>query len=205
MNEKLFSIREALVQGWEAFLAHYMVFIPAVSLSVVISFVSEFIATREFGMLGYLAIALGIIAQIIVGMGIIKISLKITAGESVAFDDIFSQTHLFFSYVGGNILYGFIVFAGLLLLIIPGFLWLVSYWFFPYVLIDKESGIFAALSEAKRISKGIRLELFKFMIVMGALNLAGVLTFFVGLFITVPITAVATAHVYRSLINKQKA
>ena len=80
---------------------------PVVFLSVAISFASEFITKHEFGILGYLAIMLGVIAQIIMGMGITKI--------------------------------------------------------------------------------------------------AGVLTFFVGLFITIPITAVATAHVYRQLVNKQKA
>jgi len=205
MNESSFSIKESLIYGWEAFLAHYSVFVPVVFLSVAISFASEFITKHEFGILGYLAIMLGVIAQIIMGMGITKIALKITAGESVVFDDVFSQTHLFFLYIGGNIVYGLIVCVGLLLFIVPGFIWMVSYWFFPYVLIDKELGVWVALSEAKRISKDVRWELFKFMMVMGALNIAGVLTFFVGLFITIPITAVATAHVYRQLVNKQKA
>ena len=38
------------------------------------------------------------------------------------------------------------------------------------------------------------------MAVTGILNIAGVLAFFIGLFITIPITAVATAHVYRKLV-----
>ena len=180
MNEKPFSIREALLFGWEAFLAHYSVFVPAVFLSIAISFASEFIMKREFvDVLGYTAITLGVIAQIIVGMGIAKIALKITAGEPVVFDDVFSPTHLFFRYVGGNILYGLIALGGLLLLIVPGLVWLVSYWFFQYVLIDKEPGVFTALSEAKRISKGARWELFKFMIVASVLNLAGAPSFFI--------------------------
>ena len=37
------------------------------------------------------------------------------------------------------------------------------------------------------------------MAVVGVLNLAGALAFFVGLFFTIPITAVAAAHVYRIL------
>ncbi|TSC77810.1 MAG: hypothetical protein G01um101429_949 [Parcubacteria group bacterium Gr01-1014_29] len=57
-----------------------------------------------------------------------------------------------------------------------------------------------ALSEAKRISKGARWHLALFMAVIGILHIAGILAFFIGLIIIIPITAVATAHVYRKLV-----
>ncbi|OGZ45017.1 MAG: hypothetical protein A3J54_03165 [Candidatus Ryanbacteria bacterium RIFCSPHIGHO2_02_FULL_45_13b] len=199
-----FSIKESLIFGWEAFLLHYRIFIPAMFLTLVISFLPEFIGKDYSNGITVIALVLGMIVQIIVGMGITKLALKITAGEQVMFDDIFSTTHLFFPYVGAHIVYGCIVLAGLLLFIIPGILWSVSYWLFSYVLLDKELGAWEALSEAKRISKGARWELFKFMVVVGVLNLAGILIFFVGLFITIPITTVATAYVYRQLLNKQQ-
>ena len=194
-----FSIKDSLICGWEAFLAHYTVFVPVVFLSLAISFISNYIGKDGLSTITVATVVLGSIAQVIIGMGLTKIALKITRGEPVAFDDAFSTAHLFFSYLGANLLYGLIVAAGFLLLIIPGVLWMVTYWLFQYILIDKESGALVSLSEAKHISKGVRWPLFKFMMVVIALNIAGAITFMIGLFFTVPVTVVATAYVYRIL------
>lgn len=196
-----FSIKESFIFGWEAFKAHYRVFVPAMGISVAISFASEYVFNQHAPSLTIVGVVftLGTIAQLIIGMGLTKVALKITAGEPVAFDDVFSVTHLFFSYIGALILYALIVLGGFLLLIVPGLIWLVSYWFFPYALIDGERGAKAAFAEAKRISKGVRGHLFLLILVSGILNIAGVLAYFVGLFITIPVTVLAAAHVYRIL------
>jgi len=205
MKEPPFSIKQSLIFGWEAFKAHHRLFVPIVFISIAISIVTEYIGNRDMLGLGLIAMAFGFIAQIIVGMGLTKIALKITAGETVAFDDIFAPTHLFFTYIGAAVVYALIVLGGLLLLIVPGLIWLVSYWLFQYVLIDQERGAFAALGEAKRISTGVRRHLFLFMLAGGILNLAGILAFLLGLFITIPVTTVAGAHVYRQLQKRFEA
>ena len=197
-----FSIKESLIFGWEAFFAHYKVFVPVVFISMAISLVSEYIVKDNFSLLALSVCTVGAIAQIIIGMGLTKIALKISAGEPVIFDDVFSVTHLFFPFIGAGLLYVLIVLAGLLLFVIPGFIWLISYWLYQYVLIDREVGIWAALSEAKRLSQGARWHMCKFMFVVCILNVAGMLTFFIGLFLTIPITAVSTAYVYRKLLER---
>jgi len=199
MKDPPFSIKESLIVGWEAFKVHYRLFAPIVFISIAISLAAEYIGNRDTLGLGLIVMAVGFIAQIIVGMGLIKIALSITAGGTPVFDDIFSPTHLFFSYIGAAVLYALIVLGGFLLLIVPGLIWLVSYWLFQYALIDQERGAFAALAEAKRISRGVRWHLFLLILTTGMLNFAGVLVFFVGLFITIPVTTVATAHIYRQL------
>ncbi len=200
MNTLPFSIKESLIFGWEAFLAHYTVFVPIVFLSMAISFANDYIAKHELGsIIIYSAFLLGTIAQIVLGMGLTKIALKITAGEAIAFDDVFSATHLFFKYVGANFLYMLTVFFGFFLLIFPGFFWLVSYWLFQYILIDRETGVFASLAEAKRLSQGVRWVLFKFIMAVVGLNIAGALIFMAGLFFTIPTTVAAAAYVYRAL------
>lgn len=179
---------------------HHRVFLPIIFISIAISFVTEYINKESaFATITIVATMFGILADLIIALGLVKIGLKITAGEPIAFDDIFSATHLFFSYIGALILYMLIVIGGFLLLIVPGLLWLASYWLFPYVLVDKENGIFAALLEAKRISKGARWHICLFMLVSGILNIAGALIFLVGLFITIPLTSSATAYIYRIL------
>jgi hypothetical protein len=204
MREAPFSIKESLIFGWHAFKAHHRVFIPVVGLMVAISLVSQFVGGHDDTIVTGIALVLATVAQIIIGMGIVKLSLKAAMGLPIAFDDIFSVSHLFFSYIGAALLYGLIVLGGFLLLIVPGIIWLITYWLFQYALVDKELGALAALAEAKRISKSVKLPLFIFMVVTGALNLAGAVLLIVGLVITIPVTALATAHVY-GILQKQNS
>ena len=202
-----FSIKESLLFGWKALQAHYRVFLPVIFIFVAISFIIQYISDGKdpFNVLVAVSMVLGVFVDILISLGLTKIALKITAGEAIAFDDVFSTTHLLFSYIGASLLYLLIVFGGLLLLIVPGFVWLVSYWLFPYALIDKEDGALAALSEAKRISQGARWYLFLFILVSIILNISGIVIFFgtplffIGPFFMIPITTVAAAHIYRAL------
>ena len=63
-----FSIKESLIFGWEAFLLHYRIFIPAMFLTLVISFLPEFIGKDYSNGITVIALVLGMIVQIIVGL-----------------------------------------------------------------------------------------------------------------------------------------
>ncbi|TSC78935.1 MAG: hypothetical protein G01um101429_611 [Parcubacteria group bacterium Gr01-1014_29] len=76
MQTPPFSIQEALIAGWEALQTHYRVFIPLVLLSVSISFVDEYLSNRGMHPLYIAAITLGVVAQIIIGMGLINCELR---------------------------------------------------------------------------------------------------------------------------------
>ncbi|PJE64082.1 MAG: hypothetical protein COU90_04400 [Candidatus Ryanbacteria bacterium CG10_big_fil_rev_8_21_14_0_10_43_42] len=199
-HKKTISTKEALFFGWDAFKETYRIFIPALLITIGLSFMVSFLEEEKVGdTLMIIAGVLGTIAQIIIGLGLVKVSLRTVDGERVVFDDIFSVTHLFFSYLGASLLYSLIVFGGFLLLIIPGIIWTVTYWLFQYTLVDREKGVFDALRSAKEASTGVRWELAGFMFVSGVINIAGILAFGVGLLVSLPVTMLATAYVYRSL------
>ena len=103
------SIEEALIAGWEAFLGHYRVFISIMAISLLLSLMNEYVKSRVAYPVYTTTAVLGVIAEILIGMGTIKIALNIIDGKEVAFDDMFSVTHLFFSYLGATILYCLII------------------------------------------------------------------------------------------------
>lgn len=150
----------------------------------------------------YIASLLLWILNFIMGMGLIKIVLKFSDNKKGVFSDLFSSAHLFFKYLLGSILYGLIVLAGAILLIIPGIIWAIQFQFFTYFVIDRELNPIAALKKSSAITKGVKWNLLGFGLLVGLINLAGLLCLAIGLFITVPTTMVAIAFIYRSLAKQ---
>lgn len=102
----------------------------------------------------------------------------------------------------GSIIYGVIVSLGLILLIIPGIVWAIKFQFFDYLIIDKGLGPIDALEKSSEITRGVKLDLLTFGILIWIINLLGLLCLVVGLFVTIPITVVAKAFVYRKLLHE---
>lgn len=140
------------------------------------------------------------VLELIIGMGLIRIALKFTDKIEASFGDLFSCLPLFFKYLFSSILYGLIVFAGIILLIIPGIIWGIKFQFYSYFIVDKGLGPIESLKRSSLITKGVKWNLFLFGLLLAGINLLGVLALFIGLFATIPTSMVATAFVYRKLL-----
>jgi len=148
----------------------------------------------------YLAFLLGwILLSTLLQMGTLKIWLKFVDEEKPEFGDLFGQYPVFFKYLLASILYGLIIFAGMILLIVPGIIWAIKYMFFSYLIIDQKMGAIEALKASGKITMGYKWDLFVFGILFALINIAGALCCFIGLFATVPTTMLAWAYLYRNL------
>ncbi|MBI3980469.1 DUF975 family protein [Candidatus Microgenomates bacterium] len=202
MKTNSFSVSEALSFGWEKVKANFLFFI----LLMIVSFVGPNLFYMIKGLLGLdsafynLAFSLASwILSIIISMGVLKIYLKVVDGQPYKLEDILSTAHLWLKYLIGSILYVVIVMIGLLLLIVPGIILAVKYQYLMYLVIDEELGPLEALGKSGRITNGNKFNLFIWGLIMALVNAVGVLAFFVGLFVTIPLTSVASAYVYRKL------
>ena len=75
--------------------------------------------------------------------------------------------------------------------------------FYKYLIIDKKDiTIRQAMRESMLITKGVTWKLFLFTILIGLINLLGLLCFVVGLLVTVPLSAIAYAYVYDKLLRR---
>lgn len=131
--------------------------------------------------------------------GLISITLTVIGGGAPRFSDLFSQVRLFWRYLAGSILYGLIAFGGFLLLVVPGVVWILKFSLWPYFLVDKNTGVIEAFKMSSRATAGYKRSLFVLYIYLGALNLLGIAALLVGLFVTIPITLLTSAWVYRRL------
>ncbi len=152
-------------------------------------------------------VLLGIILHIadfilttIISIGLIKIALRFCDNEKARFRDLFSHYRLFFNYLLGLVLYGLIVFVGTLWLIVPGIIWGIQFSFFDYFIVDKKVGPIEALKRSSAITRGAKWNLFIFFLMLIGINLLGATCLLLGLFITIPITMIAWAFVYRRLL-----
>ncbi len=194
MTQK-FSKKEAIKFGWHRMKSDFLFFAAVLAAVGLVSYISRF---------GVILTAVSWILQIFLGMVIVRISVNIAEGKKVGFENLHQDYEKFFDFVIAYVLYYLIVLGGLVLLIVPGIIWAVKYQFFPYLIIDKGMKASDALKESARITKGARWDLFLFYFLNIGMNLLGMLAFFVGVFVTAPITMVAYAHVYGKLESSGK-
>jgi hypothetical protein len=202
---KKFVISEAVQFGWNTTKSNIGFFIGIVIVAGLLQYVPDIIAAiieADAPVLSIIIRIASFVLSIIIGMGLIKIFLRFCDGEIGEFSDLFSCYPLFFKYLVGSILYGLIVAAGLILLIIPGIIWAIKFQFFDYLIVDKGLGPIDALEKSSEITRGVKWDLFIFGILLGIINLMGFLCLVVGLFVTIPVTMVAIAFVYRKLMPK---
>lgn len=198
-----FVISEALQFGWDTTKSNIGFFIGLLIVAGLIQYVPDIVAEIIEADAPDLSLIIRIasyVLSMIIGMGIIKICLRFCDGEKGEFSDLFSCYPLFFKYLIGSILYGLIVVVGLILLIIPGIVWAIKFQFFDYLIVDKGLGPIDALEKSSEITRGVKWDLFIFAILLGIINLMGFVCLLVGLFVTIPITLVAMAFVYRKLL-----
>lgn len=203
MTAEKFSISEAIHFGWNTMKSNLGFFIGLLIFVFLFTSLSSIIAAKAteanifLGIIFYIA---DFSLSIIISIGLVKIALRFCDNEKGRFADLFSQYPLFPQYLVGSILYGLIVFAGTILLIIPGIIWGIQFCFYDYFIVDKGLGPIEALKRSSAITKGVKWDLFLFFLILSGINLLGALCLLIGLFVTIPTTMVALAFVYRKLM-----
>jgi uncharacterized membrane protein len=212
MEGKSFYKGEALKFGWNMIKNNLIFFIGLFIIDGLVYKVLETISnsTKEtVPVFSFIIDIVSIIMQLVIQMGLIKIALRIYDKEKCELTDVFSDLlsclPLILKYLSALILYILIVLFGLILLIVPGLVWSLKFSFFAYFIVDKELGPIEAFKKSSLITEGVKEELFLFWLLILVINLVGLLLFFVGLFLTLPITIIAIGYVYRRLLYQTEA
>ncbi|MFA6270148.1 MAG: hypothetical protein WC657_02985 [Candidatus Paceibacterota bacterium] len=191
----MFSIEESIKYGWSKAKEHLEIVLFSTLLILAVGSL-----TRTPFLFGLFAV----IFSVIIRIGYTKIFLRMSDGESPKFSEIFKEYKLFWRYLGTCILTLLTVIGGLILLILPGIFWAIRFSFASLILIDTNTTPMLAMKESYAITKGKFWKLVGFFIVLGLVNILGVLAFGVGLLVSVPVSTFAWVYVYRQL-SKAKA
>mgnify|MGYP001597595538 CR=1 FL=1 len=201
-----FSMKEAIKFGWAVIKKKFWFFVGVLVIMAVLQLILGIFGwdpekTYDNNQAVVLAVIISIVfgvLQTIVGLGAMKIALKLVDGQEVKISDLFSTFPLFFKYLAGAIIYALIVLAGFILLIVPGIIWQMKYSLYPYFILEG-AGPIEALKKSGQATKGAKLDLLIFFLLLGLIVIAGFIAILVGLFFAIPTVMVAMAFVYRKL------
>lgn len=145
---------------------------------------------------------LGLVVQLLqVGltMAWIRVALRISDGQPVEVPRARELLPDYLSFLFTSVLLGLGVSLGLLLLVVPGVLFGLAFGFAPYAVMDHKADPLSAMKESLRLTRGNRPELFAMWLVLLLLNLVGAMALGLGLLLTVPMSFIIAADVYRRL------
>lgn len=202
MNKDAFSIKEALNFGYTKFKQNTSVLIGILVVLFLISAILNGFQkitddTAPFASSLFKIVAL--VVQLVSAMGIIRISLSIYKDSKIKFMDLLSETHRFLDYMVAYFLFLFMTLLGLVLLLFPGIIWVCTYLFYGYVLIDENQKPIASLKRSKELTKNNRLQIFYFLLTLLGINILGALLLGVGLLVSIPISFISMGYVYNKL------
>ncbi|MFZ5800742.1 MAG: hypothetical protein ACOY3D_05130 [Candidatus Omnitrophota bacterium] len=145
-----------------------------------------------------------LVVGFIMQIGWVRINLLLSRDQKPAVAELFSNGGLFFKFLLGSICYILAVLGGLILLIVPGIIFMVMLGMYPYLIVDKNMRPIESLRASRRLTKGARWQLFWFGAVIVLFNLSGLLCLVVGLLFTIPASSIAGAYVYDQLRQQEE-
>jgi uncharacterized membrane protein len=196
------SIRQAFNFAWPIFKKRFGLF-TAVLLTIFGAWVTleiVVIAGQRFGILLWAVAHLAFLI-LVAGMevGFLQICLALSDGGEPKFFDTFAHLTLGPKFLAGQALYLLMVLTGLLLLVVPGVYLGIRYALFAFCLAAGETNLARSFQRSAILSVGAKPCLLWIFVVLLVLNVFGASLLGLGLFITVPLSALMMTAVYRQL------
>jgi hypothetical protein len=188
------DVGSALRKGWEMFVSHIGEFI---GFTLLVILVSALTSGRAIG--GSLVVSL-VAAPLYAGYQIA--AFRIMSGKEFRFSDFFKGFGYFLPLLLAGLAIGFIVAAGIMLLVIPGIYLSVAYLFAFNLVVDHGMEFWQAMETSRKVVTKHWFGFFGFMLVISLVNLLGIAALGVGVLVTIPVTACATAVAYRQIFGE---
>ncbi len=193
MTGRRFSKAEAIKFGWETTTGNIGLLVLGWIIFMAIAAMPA-IATES-----WVVMAVAWVFDMVIWMGLIKMTLRFVDGDRGELADLFSTFPLIFGFLVASIAVGLVAMVGFCLFVIPGIYWSIRLYMFPWVLVDKEVGPFEAMRLSWEMTRGSCWNFFLLALLLGLINILGMMAIFIGLLITVPLSIVAVGYTYRRL------
>jgi uncharacterized membrane protein len=199
------SKKELFQLGWETFKKQWKILLGTLAIMWVISVVFEGAlgALEEMPLVGFVVLLVYIALSVLLQIGLTRITLNLAYARPASIRQLFEEHTIILRFLGASVMYVLIVLGGFLLLIVPGIIWAIKYSQFRYLIVDKNVNAFDSLSQSAKLTDGHKMQLFWLGVLLTLLNIAGALAFVVGLLITIPVTVMVYAHLYKKLTELQ--
>jgi uncharacterized membrane protein len=195
-----FSKKEALRFGWNAFTARPWVFLGATVLMMVVSMVFNKLTQDGGATLTFVIAIVGTLIQWWLYLGFTRMTLTAYAGGPVGFGLLFGESwKTLLQYAIMAIISGVLVFIGLVLLIIPGIIIYTMICLAPFLILERELTAIESLKESRRITRGHKMNIFLFVLLLALINIVGALLLGIGLLVSVPVSLLAFVYIFKEM------
>jgi len=143
----------------------------------------------------------------------INFCLKIydnTNNNNLSFYDFMNLDFDIFSYLIARLRYLFTSLAGILLLIIPGLVWIPRYYFSNYFIVDRKVLVGESFAASSVLAYGVKRKIWLFILIKGFLfnlffiGLAPLTRLLVYLVLYVPFSILSKISIYRQLLTPKQ-
>ncbi|MBI3576475.1 hypothetical protein HY086_00325 [Candidatus Gottesmanbacteria bacterium] len=206
----IISVRDTMFAAWRLFRIHWKLLVVVSLINLLLGLIYPAIKPILSGkdlvsQIGNAFAALVLyLLQALTYMGMLTISIKLANGQTATVSMVFGEYRKLIQYILLLFLLVACTLPAFLLLIIPGIYVGIRLQFAMYALVDKGSGPMAAVKESWAITKSSVKKLFMLDLIVASLSLLGALTFGVGMLVTIPLSLLALATVYRTLEAAQQ-
>ena len=221
MIENSFSIQAVITQGVHLFRAYWKKVVIAQLLVVVIGFISgiafvspivltAFSGKRVFSPISIaIFVVIGILLILVLAyfmFGYARLMFRLASGERASVREIFkAPREQFVQYFKGKLITFLLLLVGFILLVIPGIIVAIGLSMFTFVFFDKNTKAVEALKTSWAITKGHRVNIFLFGLVVAVasfiVGLIPVLGSLISAFVVSPIAFFAMFAIYRFIMK----
>ncbi|HLD25870.1 MAG TPA: hypothetical protein VJC05_02410 [Candidatus Andersenbacteria bacterium] len=197
-----FSIGEAVRVGWQKTKQNFWLLAGMILTTGAASFVFGSIQDALSGEpLAWIAAFVNFVVQLGLELGMMAVALRLIDHQLIAYKDLFSRYGQLGNFFVASFVGGLATVAGLIVFIVPGIYIALRFSQAGYIIVDRKLKGIEALKASWQLTRGTTLQLFFFFLTLIVLNTLGTLLLLIGLLVTLPVTQVATAHVYRRLVT----
>lgn len=196
---------EVLQTSWTKLKSNFWVITNAILLVALVFLTTHIFSsyTEAKGpLLNLISFSSTIIVESFMMFAVMKFFLKIHNNQEVTVVEMFKDTKNFYKFFILYVALNLATIAGFVLLILPAIYIILTYSFATYIFLDQNLDINTSIKESANITKGYKMELFKFWFWLLILNIFGGALFLVGLVVTLPLTFLAIIEVYKKLSIK---
>ncbi|MEM6519449.1 MAG: hypothetical protein AAF892_03210 [Cyanobacteria bacterium P01_D01_bin.71] len=201
-----FKMGDYIGRGWEIFKSNALLFIGFTLLVFVgLGIISAILpyplgsGNWEDGQGG-----IGIVSSILLNLlipGIYLVAFQIARNRTTAFGDFFKGFNRALPILLLAFISGFLVFVATLCFLLPGIYLGVAYMFSLPLLLDKNLDFWPAMETSRKLITKKWFSFFGFAIVLGLINLGGLILLGIGLIVTFPLTVCAQVAAYEDIVG----
>ena len=203
------SIGEVLKTASEKQVGFKFSYAKAIAVYAAISIVITLVQETTVGAAGDVAAS---VVEILVtltlfplGVGLGLLGIRRAAGRETPVSTLWEPYSQAIPLIVMFILMAVLVVAGFFLLVLPGIYLSIAYSFAPYLIVEKNMGVWQALETSRKAITQYWWRYFGLMIVALVLIIIGAIPLLIGLIWVLPIVAIATGEVFAKTFGSPEA